>query len=85
MKIHNSAQPSNSKCKPTFNIYFYDASKTVVEKISNHPQSATTNELKICNNLTIEFAKVVASWLDEEGEEMKDFVAVKPKTLITCK
>lgn len=82
MKIYSSVEANNStKCKPTFNIYFYDASKTVVEKISNHPQS--TNQLKICNNLTIEFAKVVASWLDEEGEEMKNFVAVQPRTSVT--
>lgn len=82
MKIY-SAEPSNSKCKPTFNIYFYDESKTVVEKISNHPQ--TTTKLEICNNLAIEFVKVVASWMNEKGDEMNDFVPIKPRTIIKRK
>ena len=65
------------KCKHTYNIYAYDASKKPIQEFLNK----VSQEVSICNNRklfeNIEFAKVVGVWMGETGEEMIDFVAVK--------
>ena len=65
------------KCKHTYNIYAYDASKKLIQEFLNN----AAQEVSICNNRKlfekIEFAKAIGVWMSEIGEEMIDFVAVE--------
>ena len=70
---------SSSQCKHTYNIYTFDASKTLLREFLRLKE----NELKIITSQNLldrtAFAKAEAVWINETSEPTAQFVPVKFK------